>query len=263
MNPTLNPLETERKAKLRRLAIISLAVVAILVGCFFGARPAYRSFTGWRSKRLAAQAEKLISENQWTQAVQKAQAAFLLNRTEPAAIHAMAKALTSATNAAALPFWQQLILAGHATDLDRRAFVELAIRTGSLGPAADEMRKLLAEGPNQPVNLWLASQLFAALGDYSQTVNYATRAQMHDPNNKQYQLFLSSLWFDSSDPEQRSEARKFVWTIARDGSQISLEALNFLTRRQDLTTEQRRELITLLKQHPLGGISQQLLALDQ
>jgi hypothetical protein len=125
------------------------------------------------------------------------------------------------------------------------------------------VRQLLAQSPNQPVNLWLASQLFAALGDYSQTLNYATRAQMHDPTNRQYQLFLSSLVFDSSDLEQRTEARKNVWTIAREANQISLEALSFLARRPDLTAEQRRELIALLTKHPLSGISQQLLALDQ
>src|SRR6185295_9227430 len=99
-----------------------------------------RSFTGWRAKRLAMRAEKLLNENQWQQALQAAQAAFLLNRAEPAAIHAMARVLTSATNAAALPFWQQLVLTGQATDRDRRQFVELAIRTGSFGPAADGVR---------------------------------------------------------------------------------------------------------------------------
>ncbi|MBI3850769.1 MAG: hypothetical protein HY298_10925 [Verrucomicrobia bacterium] len=263
MNPTLNSLEAARTARRRRLVILSLIVLVILVAGFFGAPPAYHSFTGWRSKRLAAQAERLTSQNQLPQAVQKAQAAFLLNRSEPAALHAMARALTAATNAAALPFWQQLSLTGQATDDDRRAFVELAMRTGALGLAADELRKLLASGPNQPVNLWLASQLYAALGDYAQTVNYATRARLHDPSNKQYQLFLASLWFGSSEPEQREEARKNVWSLAREESRIGLDALSFLTRRQDLTAEQRRELIALLKQNPLSGTTQQLLALDQ
>jgi len=263
MNAKLETLDAGRKAGWRRFALISVILVSLIVAGFFGARPAYRSFTGWRAKRLAARAEKLLSENQWTPALQAAQAAFLLNRAEPAAIHAMAKVLTSATNAAALPFWQQLFLTGRATDEDRRTFVELAIRAGSLGPAADGVRRLLAGAPNHPVNLWLASQLFVALGDYPQTVNYATRAQMHDPTNRQYQLFLSSLLFDASDHEQRTEARKNVWAIARDANQISLEALSFLTRRQDLSAEQRRELIVVLQKHPMSGIDQQLQALDQ
>lgn len=263
MDPVPSKLDQERKAKLRRVAIISLVVVALLAGGFFGGRPLYRVFTGWRAKRLAAQAEELMAENQGKRAFEKAQAAFLLRRTEPAAIRAMAKSLTAATNAAALQFWQQLIITGQATEAERRTVVELAIRTGSFGPAAEELRKLLAAAPNQPANLWLASQLFAALGDYSQTVTYATRAQLYDPTNKQYQVFLSSLLFDSPDAGKRSAARESLWNLDRDNSQIGLEALGFLARQKDLSPEQRRELITLLKQHPLSGFSQQLLMLDQ
>src|SRR6185436_344920 len=97
---------------------------------------------------------------------------------------------------------------GQATDADRRLGVELAIRTGALGPGFEELQKLLDAGPNHPENLWLASQLYTALGDYSQTLEFATRAQMHDPTNKQYQVFLSSLLFDSSDVGKRSVARE-------------------------------------------------------
>src|SRR5882762_10409480 len=197
MDPVPNKIDQERKARHRRIAVTLLVIVALLAGGFFGGRPVYRVFTGWRAKRLATQAEKLLAQNQAKQAFEKAQAAFLLRPSAPAAVRAMAKTLTASTNAAALQFWQQLIKTGQATEAERRTVVELAIRTGSFGPAAEELRKLLAAGPNVPANLWLASQLFAALGDYSQTIYYATRAQLHDPTNKQYQVFLSSLLFDS------------------------------------------------------------------
>jgi len=263
MDPVSNKLDPERKAKLRRIAIISLVVAILLTGGFFGAKPSYRVLTNWRAKRLAAQAGQLMSEGQGKQALEKAQAAFLLRPTSPAAIRAMAKSLTASTNAAAVQFWQQLILTGQATEVERRTCVELAIRTGALGPAAEELRKLLAAGPNQPANLWLASQLFAALGDHSQTVTFATRAQLHDPTNKQYQVFLSTLLFDSSDSGKRSAAQENVWKLARDHSHIGLEAVGFLARQKALLPGQRRELITLLKQHPLSGFNQQLLVLDQ
>ncbi len=246
----------------RRLILLG-AVAIILLGGFFGARPAYRAFKGWRSKNLAAQAEKLFAQNEWPRGVEKAQSALLLKRTEPAAVRAMARALTHATNAAALAFWQQLNDAGQATIEERRGFVELAIRLGSLGQATLELRKLLATGPNDAKNLWLASQLYAAVEDYSQTVYYATRAQLLDPQNRQYQLFLSSLLFDSTDAQKQSEARTNVWAIARDNGPMGLEALGFLARRLDLSADQRRELIVLLKQHPSGSMQQQLLILEQ
>jgi hypothetical protein len=175
----------------------------------------------------------------------------------------MARVLTHATNATALQYWQLLIAAGQASDPDRRAFVELAIRTGSLNLAAAEVQKLLAEAPNEPLNLWLAAQLYSGFGDYNRTVYYATRAQLHDPANKQYQLFLSSLLLNSSEPDQRTEAQKTVWDLARDLGPVGLQALNFLAARPDLTAEQRQALIPLLQQHPQSGIRQQLLVLDQ
>ena len=263
MDPVANMLEAGRKARLRRIAVLWLVAVAVLAGGVFGGKPLYRVLTGWRAKRLAAQAEALLGENKQKPAFAKAQAAFLLRPASPAAVRAMARTLTAATNAVALKFWQQLILAGQATEAERRACVELAIRTGALGPAADELRKLLDAGPNQPANLWLASQLFTALGDYAQTLTFATRAQMHDPTNQQYQLFLSSLLFDSPDAAKRSAARETLWHLARDNRPVGLEALDFLARRPDLSPEQRRDLITLLQQHPSSGLSQQLLRLDQ
>src|SRR5262249_20592436 len=162
----------------------SLGVIALAAGACFLAPPGYRAVKGWRARQLAAQAERFISQNDWTNAKAKAEGAFLLKRTEPAAVCAMARVLTHATNGAALPYSRLLIAVGKATEPDRRASVELALPLGMADVATDEMQKLLAEGPNEPLNLWLAAQFCAALGDYSQTVAFATRAQLHDPTNQ-------------------------------------------------------------------------------
>src|SRR6185369_6302341 len=145
MDTVPHTVEAKRTARLSRPAVIALVALALLVVGFFGRKPLYRSFTCWRAKHLAAQAEKLMGENQPKPAFEKAQAAFLLRPTSPAAVRAMARTLTALTNAAALKFWQQLILTGQASETERRVCVELAIRTGSLGPAAEELRKLLDE----------------------------------------------------------------------------------------------------------------------
>jgi Tfp pilus assembly protein PilF len=262
MTPATNPLEGKPKATFPRTLIICLGTAVILATIFFAAKPAWRKFKSWRSRSLAAQAEQLIRRDDWKNAGEKARAAVLLAQTEPPALRAMARVLTHSTNAVALQFWQQLILDGHATETDRRAFVEIAIQTGALKAAAAELQKLLAESPDQPGNVWLASQLFAALGDRSQALHYATRAQLLDPQNEQYQLFLSSLLFDTPEADKRSEARSNIWSIARSQSRLGLEALQFLARRQDLTAGQNRELGDLLGRHPLSGLSEQLLALE-
>jgi hypothetical protein len=255
-------IDEEWKSKLRRWLIIFLIACPIGVGAFFAARPAWLAFKGWRSRQLALQSEKFIRQDQWSKATEKAEAAFLLKRTEPTALRAMARVMTHATNAVALQFWQQLILTGQASVPERRNFVELAIRFRSLAVAADQVKALLAEAPNEPRNLWLASQLFAALGNSSQAVYYATRARLFDPANKQYQYFLSTLLIDSSDAQQQSAARSNLWNLADEAGQVGLDALTFLSNRSDLTAQQRRELITRLKRNPLSGVAQELLVLD-
>lgn len=263
MNADLDDFNDSPMMKFLRRAIIAGVIAAILVAASFVAPPAYRQFKGWRAKRLAVQAEQLINQNEWPQATEKAQGAFLLSPTEPTALRAMARVLTHATNVTALQFWQQLRNTGQATVADRRAFAEFALRTGARELATVELQRLLAEGPNDPVNLWLASQLHLALGDYRQTVNYATRAQRHDPTNQQYQLFHSSLRFDAPEPDPQVEARRRVWNLARTPGEIGFAAQRFLGQREDLTPAQRQELITLWQQQSPYGISQQLLVAEQ
>lgn len=245
----------------RRWLFFGLIALLLLLTGLFGARPAYRQFKQWRAQRLAAESSRLLQQNELSQAQTKAQAAILLAPGEPAALRAMARALTRATNAAALQFWAQLLQSGQASESDRQAFVEQSIKAGAAGAAAQELRKLIAEAPGQPTNLWLASQLFALLNDRAQTVQYATQAATSDPTNRQYNLFLSSLQFDATDSAVRDVARSNVWVRAGEAEPLGLEALVFLARRSDLTVEQRTQVITRLRQHPAHATAHDLIAL--
>ncbi|MCW5552622.1 MAG: hypothetical protein KIS67_10755 [Verrucomicrobiae bacterium] len=258
-----NSEQAERGVRRWRPLLLWLLAVSLLLAGVCAIRPAYVAFKGWRTRALAAQAERLMGEGRWPQAAEKAQAAWLLKPTEPAALRALARTLTHNTNVTALQLWQQLSASGHASVQDRRAFVELAIRLGSPRLALGELRQLLADSPHEPAHLWLASQCFAALGDRAQTLHYATRARLHDPGNRQYQLFLASLRYDSSETDKRAEARNDVWSLANEDSQLGLEALGFLARRPDLSLEQRREILSRLEQHPLAGITHRLMILEQ
>lgn len=243
---------SQATASRRRWLVVGLIVLLVAAGAF-ASRPAYHRFNRWRSRQLAAQAEQFLGQNNWAKANDKARAAYLLDSADPPAIRALARVLTQATNAGALPVWRQLIVTRQATPGDRRDFVTLALRAGAVSAAADELQRLLVEETNQPANYWLASQLFTVLQDKPRTIFYATRAQQVDPTNEQYQLFLSSLLFDTSNAEQQSAARSNVWVIARENNPPSLDALDFLAARPDLTADEMRELLALLQQHPTGG----------
>ncbi len=250
-----------RRLRVRRLVICLLGLALVLVAGYLMAPPAYRHFKQWRARGLAADALYHLQRNDHALGQSKAKAAWLLAPGDPAVIRAMAQAQTRATNASALAFWSQLIQTGHATEADRLTFVEQALRAGAAGPAAQELQHLLAEAPQKPACLWLASQLFTLLQDRRQTIQYASQAAAADPTNRQYNLFLSSVQFDAADTVQRSVARSNLWTRAAEIDALALDALVFLAERRDLSADQRQKVITLLGKHPLHTTTHDLLAL--
>jgi hypothetical protein len=257
-NPTHEPeLTPAATGHCRRRWLVAAAIVLVVAAGVWAARPAYHKFRLWRARQLAAQAEQLLAQNLWTQANGKAQAALLLNRADPAVLRASARVLTQATNSGALLFWRKLIIARQATPRDRRDYVTLAIRTGAVSAAAEELQHLLKDETNQPTDLWLASQLYAGLGDQPHALHYAARAEAGDPQNQQYRLFLSSLLYNAHDADQQARARSNLWAMARAQTAPGLEALGFLAAQPDLNDGQMRELLDALKAHPEAGLAQQ------
>ena len=248
-------------ARWKRWLITGAVVFLVSVAGWFGGRPAYRQFKQWRSERLAASALRLLEQNDPAAAREKAQAALLLAPGNASALRAMAKALTSQTNMAAVQFWAQLVQSGKATAEDRRTFVEQSLRVGAAELAGIELQKLLHDSPDHPVTLWLASQWFTLIQQREQAIQYAALAALRDPTNRQYKLFLSSLQYDAPETTQRQTARANVWSRARDKDALALEAMLFLAQRRDLTMAEKHELIVLLRQHPMRNITHELLAL--
>ena len=244
----------------RRWLYVAVVLLLLAVVVFF-ARPVYLRLKAWRSQNLVKQSTELLERGQWSEARTKAHAAVLLTPNDPAAMRAMAQVLSRGTNQPAVAAWQRLLQSGHATPDDRRSFVEHALRAGANSAAADELDKLVKESPSHPVNLWLAAQLFATAGDREQAIYYAARARLNNPTNQQYQLFLASLRFDSAQEDQRFAAHSNVWGIASEAGPLSLDALGFLARRRELTSEQRLRVAALLRKHPLKTLGHELLAL--
>lgn len=245
----------------KRWLIGGFVAALILGGGALGVKPAYRAFKQWRAERLAASAMQLLEQNRPGEAREKAHAALLLTPGHVTALRAMARALTRETNAAALQVWAQLIQTGAASEVDRRTFVEQALRAGAAEAAGRELQKLLREAPEHADTLWLASQWFTLIQQRDKAIEYASLAAFRDPTNRQYKLFLSSMQFDAAEETQRLAARSNVWSRARDKDTLSLEALVFLAQRGDLSPEERREIIGRLQQHPSRNHSHELLAL--
>lgn len=245
----------------KRWAVLTSIALPLTVASVLSARPLYHDLKSWRARQLAFQAERLLAEQKWTEASEKAQGAFLLCPTEPDAIRAVATLETEAGLPGALEFWQTLLATKRATPADRRSYVAAALRSGAPGPAHAELARLLAEEPDQPADLWLLARVCLAEGDPAAAGRFASAAAAGDPTNRQYRLFAATLSFDAAQAGPRASARQTVWSLGRETDAVGLQALEFLASHRDLDAHQLRELASLLEQHPLRRTAERLLAL--
>ena len=243
------------------MIFISVGAAVLLLVALLAGPLVHRQYARSRSTALTAESERFLGQNELGRAQASATAALGLAPGDPAALRALAVALSRASNSSALRWWGQLLQTGKATELDRRAYVEQAIRAGEAGLAEEEIQKLLAEAPDQSANLWLASQLFALRKDPTQALKHASQAAARDPANQQYQVYLATLQYDAPDAATRDAARSNLWARAEDHGAPGLQTLVFLSQRKDLTPEQSTRLITLLRLHPLRATTQDLMAL--
>ncbi len=241
----------------KRWGALALVGVTLIVAFLLSARPLYHNLKRWRARQLASQAERLLSEQKWPEASEKAQGAFLLCPTEPDAIRAVATLETKAGLPGALEFWQTLLATGRATPADRRSYVAAALRSGAPGRAHAELARLLTEEPDQPADLWLLARVCLAEGDPSAAGRFAAAAATGDPTNRQYRLFAATLSGDAA----QAGARQVVWGLGREDDAIGLQALEYLASLRDLPADQLRELASLLEKHPLRRTADRLLAL--
>ncbi len=241
----------------KRWGALALVGVTLIVAFLLSARPLYHNLKRWRARQLASQAERLLSEQKWPEASEKAQGAFLLCPTEPDAIRAVATLETKAGLPGALEFWQTLLATGRATPADRRSYVAAALSSGAPGRAHAELARLLTEEPDQPADLWLLARVCLAEGDPSAAGRFAAAAATGDPTNRQYRLFAATLSGDAA----QAGARQVVWGLGREDDAIGLQALEYLASLRDLPADQLRELASLLEKHPLRRTADRLLAL--
>src|SRR4051812_31237010 len=164
----------------RKIALILAAIMLVAALC--GARPAYRALRGWRAERLAREAEAAITLEAWTDASQKAQAAYHLDPTSPAAMRVVARLYTIAGQPTAVTFWQNLRASGKATPSDRRELVRAGLRFGKWAEVKKEAFTLASEPPISPENLRLAADYCLIIGDKTNALLFSRALLKLDAN---------------------------------------------------------------------------------
>ncbi len=239
-----------------RYALLALlAVIAVT-----GARPSYHSFKEWRSRDLASQAEASLERGDFSNAVRCAQAAYLMQPFQPAALRAAARVQTALNQRAAFEFWQALAKSDRATADDLRAYVEMGIRLGASEQVRTALQSLVDSAPADPRNLWLLSRLMHEQGRRDEAMEFAREALARDPQNSQYRFAIAADQFASPDAAVQRKAKATLAELLHDSGGIGLEDAVFLAQ-NDPSRDLLPELLQSLEEHPLSRTSHRLLAL--
>jgi len=241
----------------RKIGII-IGIVAI-VACALLAKPVYRAVRSWRAESLAVQAEAAIGRQAWTEASQKAQAAYHLDPLNPRSIRVVARLYTIAAQPNAVAFWENLRATGKATMEDRRELIRAGLRFGKAIEVRPEVFKLAAEKPVFPENLRVAIEFFLLTGEKTNALRFSRELVRINPEPSS-ELLLAEALLNTREPSDQAQARTMLLKLSALTNSVGLESQIALARSGLLPNQAVAELITRLSKFPASPVQQRLLA---
>ncbi|MEY2502817.1 MAG: hypothetical protein QOI07_3151 [Verrucomicrobiota bacterium] len=262
-----------RQRKRQRLVIVATALLVLVLGAVFGARPVAHAVKAWQSRRHAGEAFSLMEKEQWNDARKEATAAYQLWPDEPQAIRAVARFLSRTRQPQALEFWDKLEKTNHMTRDDLVDEASIALIAGDDTRAKRSIAALLSgkNGAVRPVDHLLEAQL---------AIRQVAGIEAHDAlqkifgdaaatNREKLQAALLEIAISGGNDPWRDEAWAILRKIAEEKDAAGLDALTVLA--QTVLTQEKLpesfpiaalELAQKLEAHPLARAPQHLLAID-
>jgi tetratricopeptide (TPR) repeat protein len=267
-----------RQRKRRRLMIIVGSILLALAIVVLIARPVRNAVRGWQSRRHAARALVFIDQQKWREARDESSTAYRLRTTEPAALRAVARLLSRASQVEGLEFWKQLDAVTPLNPDDLREKANLALQTNDLAAAGDAVQRLLAHDKAKPTSAdWLlAADIWGRKREYNKAAEFAQKT-LDDPRatrREQLQaiLILGNVVSNGSaalvkDPKAL-EAK--LGSLAGGNDDVALDALIVLAQYaisspvdpNNPPPISKDELIRKINDHPLATSAHKLIAAD-
>ncbi len=235
------------------------AVVCLIAAAALAVRPAYRTARAWRADALARAAEKAIEAQEWTEASQKAQAAYHLDPTGARSMRVVARLYTIAGQPNAVTFWENLRASGLATEEDRRELIRAGLRFGKAGAVRGEVFALTRERPEEAENLRLAADFCLFTGDRTNALIFS-RALAKLGANPAAELTLARALVATGDPANQAQARGLLLKLAGGTNAAGLDAQVVLARAGMVSDEALPGLIEGILKHPQRKLPHRLLA---
>ncbi len=241
-----------RHASLKGTLIVCGILVLLLPLVFVTARPLYSALKGWRASRLVAQAEALIAQEEWEEALQKAQAATILAPKNARNMRVVARTFAHFGSERALDFWQFAVAINPAAQEDRRQLIDTALIYQQFTLANSHSAELLKQAPDDPQNLLAAAKVALASQDALRELPLLQRGATLAPANPEIDFRLRRVLAEVGSREQAPEALAAIRPMAERTDGIGLEALDFFVGRPVAEFPDRLRMAQLLDQHPLA-----------
>ena len=243
-----------RRRKLRPVLKLLVVVVAISGVLFVALRggDALQSARSVYARSLARRSEPLIEAQSWEAAAQMLSTAYQWAPREPEVLRALAKfyRLTNSDPASQAQFLRQLIEAGLASADDVVHYGAALLSSGDLEGARKSLSHLPPATRDGKDGLELLARILAEEGKTEEGAAMMRRALQADPDDPMSRLRLAVLDTELPFEESRQKAHDVIWSLAKGKDDVALRAIMILAASKDLSTEQAKELLTLVKAHP-------------
>ncbi len=230
-------------------------IAALLVGLSFlmivKGRDFYHSFEGYRAEKVAAEATQFIKAERWESASRLLQDAIHRMPDQIVLLRAVADLFAKGYNdpQTAATFLRRVIVKPESTPADRRRLAEVLLQSGDLNEARHFYGELPASEQTTRKGLELFSAITRAAGNAAEADNIMRRALMLDPEDKEARLRLAIMDEEQAMDDARSAVANTIWTIAAEGDEVALRAIEHLATSKSLTAGRARELKVLVEKN--------------
>ena len=227
--------EDEISARRRKRIWIVAMVVIILAGAIvaFNARSISRNIKGWQAERAANKSAEFLAAKDYKNAQAKVQDALALSPTNPVAMLAAARFLSTAGgHPDALGFWNKIEDQTQFSPSDHRLLATSLLATGDLQGAQTRLKLAWPSAqPGTPDDWMLALSLALQRRDQVEAIALAGKIMAAKNATGEQRLKAASLMTSAPDEKQRQAAWKLIREISEAKDLIALEALVTLAQR--------------------------------
>ncbi|MEZ5275603.1 MAG: hypothetical protein R3F07_04400 [Opitutaceae bacterium] len=241
----------------RRWVVVVAVIVAILL-------LAVSILPGWLSSRWAGEAETLLAAGSSEAAATKAWAALQAREENTRALRVLIEINSGRDKAEAIQLSHRLMDTGRAEFGDRVRFAELSQAVGDAEGARLILDGLKAERPTDAEVVLLEARQAALDGNGDLALVKVEDALSIEPTMAKAKLLRGLLLTQSTDPVRRLQGKDALVDASLSEKQVGIEALMALLSSENLNVydDERRALADRLLNHPLSGLSEKLMAIQ-